>query len=56
MFKNSVLSTALALTAAIAVWGIIDTEGLTEFAASAIKIQFNSRAWFIMLTVSFICS
>ena len=54
MPKNPLLWIALLITAAIAAWGIIDTKGLTDTAANLIKTQFNSRAWFIMLTVSFI--
>jgi glycine betaine transporter len=52
--KNPLLLVALAITGAIAVWGIIDTAGLAGFASSLVGIQFTSRAWFIMLTVSFI--
>ncbi len=44
---------ALVLTGAIAVWGIVDTAGLAAFASRLVAIQFTSRAWFIMLTVSF---
>lgn len=47
------LISALAVCGFIAVWGIIDTEGLTRFASHLVEIQFKSRAWFIMLTVSF---
>lgn len=49
---NPLLIVALTLTAAIAVWGIVDTTGLAEFASEAVNRQFSSRAWFIMLTVS----
>lgn len=54
MFKNPLLTTALLVTGTITAWGIFDTESLTETAASVIRTQFESRAWFIMLTVSFI--
>ena len=53
MFRNPLLLVALILTGAIAVWGIVDTEGLAAFASYLVGIQFTSRAWFIMLTVSF---
>jgi glycine betaine transporter len=43
----------LSITGAIAVWGIVDTEGLAAMAELLVGIQFSSRAWFIMLTVSF---
>lgn len=51
---NPLLIAALAATGAIATWGIVDTEGLASFARAAVALQFTSRAWFIMLTVSFI--
>lgn len=52
MFKNTLLIIALALTSVIAVWGIVDTTGLADFASSLVKVLFRSRGWFIMLTVS----
>ena len=54
LLQNPLLLIALGITGAIAVWGIVDTEGLTVLARRLIYIQFTSRAWFIMLTVSFI--
>jgi glycine betaine transporter len=53
MFKNPLLIVALIITGAIAVWGIVDTAGLAGFASRFVGIQFTSRAWFIMLAVSF---
>ena len=53
MFKNPLLLTALAITGAVAAWGIVDTAGLAQFASSLVTVQFTSRAWFIMLAVSF---
>ena len=41
------------MTGAVAVWGIIDTAGLAAAASYLVGIQFTSRAWFIMLAVSF---
>lgn len=52
MFKNPLLITALMLTGIVAIWGIVDTAGLTQFASSVTGVMFTSRAWFIMLTVS----
>jgi len=49
---NPLLITALTITSAIAAWGLIDTAGLAKVASNTIKVQFSSRAWFIMLTVS----
>ena len=54
MFKNPLLLTALTLTAVIAVWGVVDTEGLAKFAQAEVAKRFRSRAWFIMLTASMI--
>ncbi len=51
--KNPVLIVALLITGAIAAWGILDNEGLASAAAQLVHIQFKSRAWFIMLTVTF---
>ena len=53
VFKSPLLLVALALTGAVAVLGIIDTEGLAAFASTLVGIQFASRSWFIMLAVSF---
>jgi len=54
MFNNPLLLVALALTGGVAVWGIVDTQGLAAFATLMVGVQFTSRAWFIMLVVSFI--
>ena len=53
MLKNPLLLIALIITGAIAVWGIVDTTGLAAFSSHLVSIQFTSRAWFIMLAVSF---
>ena len=52
MFKNPLLIVAFLITGAIAVWGIRDTKGLTEFASSIVNIFFETRGWFIMLSIS----
>ena len=52
MFKNPVLLLALTITGVIAVWGILDTEGLAKFSSSTVNHLFESRGWFIMLMVS----
>lgn len=49
---SPLLMIALALSAAIAAWGIADPQGLGRLAAAAVATQFNSRGWFIMLEVS----
>jgi len=53
VFASPLLITALLATSAIAIWGLVDTVGLAAMAARIVKIQFDSRAWFIMLSVSF---
>ena len=52
MLKNPLLVVALLITSAIALWGLVDTAGLTATAKALVAIQFTSRAWFIMLTAS----
>jgi len=52
MFRNPLLLIALALTAGVAIWGIVDTRGLADFADQRVKIMFQSRGWFVMLTAS----
>jgi len=54
MFKNPLLLIALALTIGVSIWGIIDTQGLSNFAAEQVKFTLRSRGWFVMLTVSFL--
>ena len=52
-FTSPLLITALVITGAIAVWGLVDAGGLAAKAASLVHVQFISRGWFIMLAVSF---
>jgi glycine betaine transporter len=52
MLKNPLLLIALTLTGLVAIWGIIDTAGLAQFAATLTGILFTSRGWFVMLSVS----
>jgi glycine betaine transporter len=52
-FTSPLLITALTITGAIAIWGLVDTNGLAEGSAALVHIQFISRGWFIMLAVSF---
>ncbi len=54
MFRNPLLLVALLATGGVAVWGVVDNQGLAEFASLLVGVQFTSRAWFIMLVVSFI--
>jgi len=50
---SPLLVLALSITGAIAIWGLVDAQGLADQAARMIAVQFISRAWFIMATVSF---
>lgn len=50
--KNPLLLVALAITGAVAAWGIFDTPGLVDFSTALVRLHFTSRAWFIMLTAS----
>lgn len=52
MFRNPLLLAAMALTFGVAVWGIIDTEGLARIAAGQVRVLFRSRGWFVMLTAT----
>jgi glycine betaine transporter len=52
MFKNPLLLVALAITAAIAGWGIVDNAGLAALASEWVRTLFTARGWFIMLTAS----
>ena len=52
MFKNPLLLVALLITVSVATWGLIDNQGLAELAGRRVKVMFESRGWFIMLTVS----
>ena len=52
MFRNPMLLTALSLTAAVSVWGLVDTQGLAAFATNIVRVTLRSRGWFVMLTAS----
>jgi glycine betaine transporter len=52
MFRNPLLLIALALTGAVAIWGIVDTHGLAAFSSRMTTTMFHSRGWFIMLSAS----
>ncbi|SDL82914.1 BCCT family transporter [Aliiruegeria lutimaris] len=49
---GSLLVIALAISASIALWGLLDPTGLGELASKAVSVQFDSRGWFIMLEAS----
>ena len=49
---SPLLMAALAISAAVAAWGILDPDGLGSLASTVVSVQFNSRGWFIMLEAS----
>lgn len=51
---NPLLLTALAMTAAVALWGLLDTQGLSSFAQTYVRQHFTSRAGFIMLVATLV--
>lgn len=53
MKLNWLLIIALLCTGAIAVWGIVDNQGLAEKAAEVVSVQFAARGWFIMMNATF---
>jgi glycine betaine transporter len=52
MFRNPLLLVAIGLTFGVAVWGIVDAQGLAQMAAEEVRILFRSRGWFVMLTAT----
>ncbi len=44
--------TALAITATVTIWGLVDVTGLAAFAKASTVATFESRGWFIMLSVT----
>ncbi len=49
---SPLLVVALAISAAVAGWGILDPQGLGALASTVVSYQFDSRGWFIMLEAS----
>ena len=52
MFNNRLLLIALAMTIGVSIWGIADTQSLTDVATAQVKVVLRSRGWFVMLTAS----
>jgi glycine betaine transporter len=52
MRASPLLVIALLISAGVALWGIIDPQGLGAGAAQIVAMQFKSRGWFIMLEAS----
>ncbi len=49
---NPLLIVALAISSGIALWGILDPQGLGSLSSAIVATQFDSRGWFIMLEAS----
>ncbi len=52
MKVNALLVSALLVSSGIAIWGIVDPQGLGSVSSTVVSIQFESRGWFIMLEAS----
>ncbi len=52
MNNRALMFTALGLTGGVVGWGAYDTVGLASFADSVVRVMFQSRGWFIMLTTN----
>jgi len=52
MKASPLLVAALSISALIALWGILDPQGLGGLAQSIVATQFQSRGWLIMLEAS----
>ena len=52
MKVNALLLSALLVSSGIAIWGILDPQGLGAISSKIVSIQFESRGWFIMLEAS----
>ncbi len=52
MKNRGLLFTALALTGIIVGWGAFDATSLAGFANDSVRVMFQSRGWFIMITVN----
>ena len=52
MHLNPLLIVALTVSAGIALWGIVDPQGLGAISSAIVSAQFSSRGWFIMLEAS----
>ncbi len=54
MLRNPIFLTAMALTSLVMIWGAVDIAGLAAFADTTVRTLFQSRGWFVMLTVTII--
>ncbi|WP_231757746.1 BCCT family transporter [Microbulbifer elongatus] len=52
MWTNPTLVAGLALTLAVAIWGLVDAPALGLFAARVVEFAFLTRGWFVMVLMS----
>jgi len=50
--SRSLLVLSLALIAALGVWGVVDSAGLVTIATALVDRYFESRGWFVMVSVT----
>ncbi|MEM6491329.1 MAG: BCCT family transporter, partial [Pseudomonadota bacterium] len=50
--SKALLGLSLLIIAVIGVWGVVDPQGLGGFASASVNQYFESRGWFVMLTVT----
>ncbi|MEL6267488.1 MAG: BCCT family transporter, partial [Pseudomonadota bacterium] len=46
------MGVSLGIIAIVGVWGVVDPEGIVAFASVVVDQYFNSRGWFVMLSVT----
>ncbi|MEM9431576.1 MAG: BCCT family transporter [Pseudomonadota bacterium] len=51
--SRTILAASLVVIAAVGIWGIVDPESIVAGASAAVDQYFQSRGWFVMLSVSF---
>lgn len=49
---RTLLATSLAVIVAVGVWGVVDSPGIVSSATVLVDQYFDSRGWFVMLSVS----
>ncbi|SHI82309.1 choline/glycine/proline betaine transport protein/glycine betaine transporter [Shimia gijangensis] len=49
---NALLICSLAVIAIVGVWGVVDIDGLVNWASGIVQQMFHSRGWFVMLATT----
>jgi glycine betaine transporter len=50
--SRSLLAASIGLCALVAIWGVVDPDGLLAIAKTVVDQYFRSRGWFVMLSVT----